>query len=127
MEAKKDARKAKEAKAKTYKKFTVDFSSPVENSLLTLESALKYLQTNMKVGGLKGKLGEQIKISATDKKDKNKNNLVINVDTSLKFSKRYIRYLIKKFLKREGISRYLTVSSTAPAAYTVKVIRKNEA
>ena len=118
---------AKDSKQINYKKFTVDFNAPVENNLLTLESALKYIQNNMKVNGLKGKLGERIKISMTDKKDKTKNTLVVSVDTSLKFSKRYIRYLVKKFLKREGIARFMTVSSTAPGAYTVKVIKKNEA
>ncbi len=117
----------KDAKQKNYKRFTVDFNAPVDNNLLTLESALKYMQSNMKINGLKGKLGNTIKINLTDKKDKNKNSLVFSVDTTIQFSKRYIRYLVKKFLKREGIARFLTVSSTAPNAYTVKVIKKNEA
>jgi large subunit ribosomal protein L22e len=118
---------AKDAKQKSYKKYTVDFNSPVDNNLLTLESALKYMQSNMKINGLKGKLGNTIKISITGKKDKNKNTLIVSVDSQLQFSKRYIRYLVKKFLKREGIARFLTVSSTSPNAYTVKVIKKNEA
>jgi large subunit ribosomal protein L22e len=117
----------KEEKQINYKKYTVDFNSPVENKLTTLEAAAKYLESNMKVNGLKGKLGKTIKISTTDKKDKNKNTLNISVDSSLQFSKRYIRYLVKKFLRREGIIRFLTVSSTAPTAYTVKIIKKNEA
>ena len=120
-------KEAKDAKQKTYKKYTVDFNSPVDNNLLTLESALKYMQSNMKINGLKGKLGNIIKINMTDKKDKTKNTLVFSVDNSIQFSKRYIRYLVKKFLKREGITRFLTVSSTSPNAYTVKVIKKNEA
>ena len=118
---------SKDAKQKTYKKYTVDFNSPVDNNLLTLESALKYMQSNMKINGLKGKLGNTIKISITGKNDKNKNTLIVSVDSQLQFSKRYIRYLVKKFLKREGIARFLTVSSTSPNAYTVKVIKKNEA
>ena len=118
---------SKESKQINYKKYTVDFNSPVENNLLTLESASKYMQANMKINGLKGHLGDKIKIHITDKKDKNKNTLVISVDTSIQFSKRYIRYLVKKFLKRESIARFLTVSSSSPNAYTVKVIKKNEA
>ena len=118
---------AKESKQISYKKYTVDFNSPVDNKLLTLEGALKYLQANMKINGLKGKLADRIKINMTDKKDKNKNTLNVSVDSQLQFSKRYIRYLVKKFLKREGIARFLTVSSTSPNAYTVKVIKKNEA
>jgi large subunit ribosomal protein L22e len=114
-----------EKKEKSYKKYTVDFSSPVDNKLLSLEAASKYLNSNIKVNGLKGKLGDSIKISTTD--SKSKNTLVIQVDSQMKFSKRYIRYLVKKFLKREGIVKYLTVASSAPNAYAVKVLRKNEA
>ena len=120
-----EVKKPVEKKEKSYKKYTVDFSSPVENKLLSLEAASKYLNSNMKVNGLKGKLGDSIKISTTD--SKSKNTLVIQVDSQMKFSKRYIRYLVKKFLKREGIVRYLTVASSAPNAYAVKVLRKNEA
>ena len=117
----------KDPKAITYKKYTVDFSNPLENKLLTLESVLKYLQSNMKLNGLKGKLGKSILINTDDKREKNKSNITISVDTSLKFSKRYIRYLVKKFLKKEGVAKYLTLSATSPSAYTVKVIKKNEA
>ncbi len=122
---KKEEKKVIEKKEKSYKKYTVDFSSPVDNKLLSLEAASKYLNSNMKVNGLKGKLGDSIKISTTD--SKSKNTLVIQVDSQMKFSKRYIRYLVKKFLKREGIVKYLTVASSAPNAYAVKVLRKNEA
>ena len=117
---------SKEAPKRTYKVFYVDFNSPCSNNLLTLESASKYLISNFKVNGLKNKCGESIKVSATDKKDKRKNTIVVQVDNKHKNSKRYIKYLTKKFLKREGIARFLTVSSTSPNAYTVKVIKKNE-
>jgi large subunit ribosomal protein L22e len=125
MLSKKDDKKS--AKQPTYKKYTVDFSNPIENKLLTLESVQKYLQSNMKINGLKGKLGSSILINMDEKREKNKNTLVISVESTVKFSKRYIRYLVKKFLKREGISQYLTLSATSPNAYTVKVIKKNEA
>lgn len=124
MLSKKDDKK--DSKQISYKKFTVDFSSPLENKLLTLESVLHYLQTNMKLNGLKGKLGKSIIINLDDLK-KSKNAIVISVDSSLKFSKRYIRYLVKKYLKKEGIAKYLTLSATSPGAYAVKVIKKNEA
>ena len=53
----------------------------------------------------------------TDKKYKRKNTIDISVDNKLQFSKRYIKYLIKKYLRREGIDRFLIVSSTAPTVY----------
>ena len=106
MSSKNEGNKAPEVKPKIYKKYTIDFSGPVDNNLLTLESALKYLQSNMKLNGLKGKLGDSIKISSTEKTDKAKNTLVISVDNSLEFSKKYLKYLVKKFLKREGIGKF---------------------
>ena len=127
MMSKKEENKGNEIKQKTYKKYTIDLNAPVENHLLTLESALKYLESNMKLNGLKGKLGDSIKISNTEKTDKAKNTLVISVDNTLEFSKKYLKYLVKKFLKREGIGKFLTVSATSPNAYTVKIIKKNEA
>ena len=125
MLSKKDNKK--EAKQTTYKKYTVDFSNPLENKLLTLESVLKFLQNNMKLNGLKGKLGKTILINTDEKREKSKTSIVISVDSSIKFSKRYIRYLVKKFLKKEGVAKYLTLSATSPSAYIVKVIKKNEA
>ncbi len=120
---------SKEQPKTSYKVFNVDFNSPCSNNLLTLEGAEKYLKSNFKINGLKGKLEDKnakIKVAMTDKKDKRKNTIVISVDNKLQFSKRYIKYLVKKYLRREGIARFLTVSSTAPNAYTVKVIKKNE-
>ena len=43
-------------KEKVYKKFYVDFSEPLDNKLLSIESAMKYLSSNMKIDGLKGNL-----------------------------------------------------------------------
>ena len=125
MQSKSDPKK--DPKQVSYRKFTVDFTSPLENKLLTLESVQKYLQINMKLNGLKGKLGKTILINTDEKTGKSKNTISISVDSSIKFSKRYIRYLIKKFLKKEGIAKYLTLSATSPSAYMVKVIKKNEA
>ena len=125
MLSKKDNKK--EAKQTTYKKYSVDFSNPLENKLLTLESVLKFLQNNMKLNGLKGKLGKTILINTDEKREKSKTSIVISVDSSIKFSKRYIRYLVKKFLKKEGVAKYLTLAATSPSAYMVKVIKKNEA
>ena len=129
---------SKEQPKATYKAFSVDLNAPCSHNLLTVESCQKYLQSNFKVNGLrmresnkegaKGKEKERpIKVSATEKSDKKKNTVIIQVDNKLKFSKRYIKYLVKKFLRKEGIARFLTVSATSPNGYTVKVIKKNEA
>jgi large subunit ribosomal protein L22e len=110
-------------KEKVYKKFYVDFSEPLDNKLLSIESAMKYLNSNMKIDGLKGNLKDFIKISVDDKR--NKKCLLIQVVNQMQFSKKYIKYLVKKFLKREGIVKYLTVLSNSPNLYEVKVLKNN--
>ena len=109
-------------KTKTYKKYTIDFTAPLSNKLLTLESVSKYLELNMKINGLKGKLGDSIKINISDK-----NSILIQVESTLEFSKKYIKYLTKKYLKKEGIEKYMTINANTPSGYIVKIIKKNEA
>lgn len=112
-------------KEKTYKKYTVDFNAAVSNNLLSLEAAIKYLNQNIKVNGLKNKLGDSVKVASTDKKDKQKNTVLIQADTKIKFSKRYIKYLVKKFLKRENIALYLRVIAQGSSNYIVKLFNRN--
>lgn len=112
-------------KERAYRKFTVDFNQAVTNNLLSLEAAVKYLNQHIKVNGLKGKLGETIKVNQTDKKDRQKNCIVVAVDNSITFSKRYVKYLVKKFLKRENVSLYLRVISNGSNTYLVKLFSRN--
>lgn len=112
-------------KEKSYKKFTVDFNAAVSNNLLSLEAAIKYLSQNIKVNGLKNKLGDSVKVTPTDKRDKQKNTVMIQADNQMKFSKRYIKYLVKKFLKRENIALYLRVISNGSSSYLVKLFSRN--
>jgi large subunit ribosomal protein L22e len=119
------ANKTDKKKERAYRKFNVDFNQAVENKLLTLEAACKYLNQNIKINGLKGKLGELVKVTQSDKKDKQKNSLVVAADNTMKFSKRYVKYLVKKFLKRESISLFLRVISNGSNGYLVKLFQRN--
>lgn len=111
-------------KERSYKKYYVDFNTPVSNGLVSLEAPIKYLNQNIKVNGTKGNLNEYVKVAAADKKDKQKNTIVVQADTKIKFSKRYVKYLVKKFLKKEGISLYLRVISQGASNYVVKLFNK---
>jgi large subunit ribosomal protein L22e len=117
--------RAAKKKEKSYRKYYVDLNQAVSNNLLSLEAAIKFLNQGIKVNGLKGKLGDSVKVSQTDKKDKQKNTVVVAVDNTMKFSKRYVKYLIKKFLKRESISAYLRVIANGSNGYLVKLFQRN--
>jgi large subunit ribosomal protein L22e len=121
----KQTQRVTKKKDKHYRKFNVDLSQAVSNNLLSVEAAVKYLRQNIKVGGLKNKLGDSVQVDSTDKKDKQKNTIVVSADNTMKFSKRYVKYLIKKFLKRENISLYLRVISSGTSGYLVKLFSRN--
>lgn len=121
----KQTQRVTKKKDKHYRKFHVDLNQAVSNNLLSVEAAVKYLRQNIKVGGLKNKLGDSVQVESTDKKDKQKNSIVVSVDNTMKFSKRYVKYLIKKFLKRENISLYLRVISSGSNGYLVKLFSRN--
>ncbi len=55
------------------------------------------------------------------KKDRAKTTILILVDNKIEFSKKYIKYLIKKYHKREN---YLSINISSPNSYTVKVLLK---
>ena len=121
----KQTQRVTKKKDKHYRKFHVDLNQAVSNNLLSVEAAVKYLRQNIKVNGLKNKLGDSVQVESTDKKDKNKNTIVVAADNTMKFSKRYVKYLIKKFLKRENISLYLRVISSGSNGYLVKLFSRN--
>ena len=112
-------------KEKAYKKYYVDFNEAITNNLVSLESAIKYLEGNVKVNGVKNKLADSVKIGSTGTKDRQKNTILVQAENKMKFSKRYIKYLVKKFLKRENISLYLRVIANGSANYVVKLFNRN--
>lgn len=112
-------------KEKSYKKINVDFNAPVSNNLVSLETALAYLQNNIKINGIKKKLGESVKVTGGNEKGGAKNTIQVQADNKMKFSKRYVKYLVKKFLKRENISGYLRVIANGYQSYVVKLFNRN--
>jgi large subunit ribosomal protein L22e len=51
----------------------------------------------------------------------------ITVISSIPMSKRYIKYLSKRFLKRNSLREWLRVVSTSPSTYTLKFFDTEEA
>ncbi|XP_077211288.1 large ribosomal subunit protein eL22y-like [Tasmannia lanceolata] len=81
--------------------FTIDCAKPVEDKIMDIASLEKFLQERIKVGGKAGALGDSITISRT--KDK------ISVTSENPISKRYLKYLTKKYLKKHNVRDWLRV------------------
>ncbi|KAI9082639.1 hypothetical protein K1719_035508 [Acacia pycnantha] len=81
--------------------FVIDCAKPVEDKIMDIASLEKFLQERIKVGGKAGALGDSVIVS----RDKSK----ITVTSDSNFSKRYLKYLTKKYLKKHNVRDWLRV------------------
>ncbi|KAJ2421855.1 60S ribosomal protein L22, partial [Coemansia sp. RSA 2524] len=80
----------------------------------------KFLHDRIKVEGRTNNLGERVNITRTDDK--------IVVEAKIDFSKRYLKYLTKKFLKKNQLRDWLRVVSESKDTYKLKYFNvSNEA
>jgi len=86
--------------------FVIDCSKPVDDKILELAAFEKYLADRIKVGGKAGALGDAVKVS------KDRTKITISAD-GLAFSKRYLKYLTKKFLKKHNVRDWLRVIASS--------------
>lgn len=93
-------------------RFTIDCAVPVDDHVLDLQSFMKFLHDRIKVNGKAGQLGDSVRIEADAAK--------INVDAKLPFSKRYLKYLSKKYLKKQQLRDYLHVIATDASTYQLR-------
>ena len=106
------AKKSKKGKKARSVRFTIDCTVPVDDHVLDLSSFVKFLHDRIKVNGKAGVLGDSVRIDS----DKTK----INVDAKLPFSKRYLKYLSKKYLKKQQLRDWLHVISNAKTSYELR-------
>jgi large subunit ribosomal protein L22e len=71
-----------------------------------------YLKQKVKVDGKAGNLGTAVSIN------KDGSNIVVNA--TIAFSKRYLKYLTKKYLKKQDLKEYLRVVSTNKNQYELR-------
>ncbi|KAF8017270.1 hypothetical protein BT93_C0546 [Corymbia citriodora subsp. variegata] len=81
--------------------FVIDCAKPVEDKIMDIASLEKFLQERIKVDGKAGALGDSVTVS----RDKSK----ITVTSTSDFSKRYLKYLTKKYLKKHNVRDWLRV------------------
>ena len=99
-------------KRKQILKFTVDCSQPVDDGIMDAASFEKFLLDRTKVGGKTGNLGDLVTIS----RDKAK----VMVTSETAFSKRYLKYLSKKYLKKQQLRDWLHVIANSKTSYELR-------
>eukprot|EP01041_Mallomonas_annulata_P010769 gene10769-22494_t len=102
---------------KSQVKFTIDCWQPVEDKVLDPASFEKFLHDRIKVNGKAGQLGTKVAIT------REKTKIIVTAD--LPFSKRYLKYLTKKYLKKQQLRDFLHVIATNSTTYELKYFSVN--
>ncbi|KAJ2893654.1 60S ribosomal protein L22 [Coemansia aciculifera] len=94
-------------------RYVIDVSVPAEDKIFDVAAFEKFLHDRIKVAGRTNNLTEQVTIA----RDGNK---AIIVEAKIDFSKRYLKYLTKKFLKKHNLRDWLRVIATSKDTYKLK-------
>jgi len=90
----------------------------LEDKVIDPEAFKKYLSDKIKVtslGGKAGQLGDKVSIV----KDKSK----LTILAEPPFSKRYLKYLTKKYLQKEQLRNFLRVVANSKGSFELKYFK----
>ncbi|XP_038273470.1 LOW QUALITY PROTEIN: 60S ribosomal protein L22-like 1 [Dermochelys coriacea] len=99
----------------------LDLTHPVEDGIFDSGNFEQFLKEKVKVNGKTGNLGNVVHIE----RFKNK----ITVISEKQFSKRYLKYLTKKYLKKNNLRDWLRVVASDKETYELRyfqIIQKEE-
>mmetsp|Transcript_107222 Transcript_107222/g.149471 ORF Transcript_107222/g.149471 Transcript_107222/m.149471 type:complete len:124 (-) Transcript_107222:17-388(-) len=97
------------------KVFSIDCSRPATDEIFDTAHFIEFLKERIKVDGKTGNLGTTIDVSPSSQEDAK-----VIVTSHGPFSKRYLKYLTKKYLKKKQIRDWLHVISSGPTGYELK-------
>ncbi|KII93255.1 hypothetical protein PLICRDRAFT_694466 [Plicaturopsis crispa FD-325 SS-3] len=95
-------------------RFVIDYSKPASDGVFDGADFEKFLHDRIKVDGKAGQLGENVKIA------RDGSNHKITVTSNVPFSKRYLKYLTKKFLKKNSLRDWIRVVASSKDQYRLK-------
>ena len=96
-------------------KYVIDCSLPVSDNVIVLNDFTDFLQQKIKVDGKTGNLANAVNVA------KDKNSVV--VEAKIDFSKRYLKYLTKKYMKKQQLRDYLRVVATNKNSYQLRYLQ----
>ncbi|PWI75413.1 Ribosomal protein L22e [Purpureocillium lilacinum] len=108
------AQQKKSGKAqKQTKKFIINAQQPASDKIFDVSAFEKFLQDRIKVEGRTNNLGDNVVIQQAGEGK-------IEVIAHNELSGRYLKYLTKKFLKKQQLRDWLRVVSTSRGVYELK-------
>merc|ERR1711915_204863 len=112
------AKASKPKKKKISLKFSLDCSHPVEDGIMDIANFNQYLKGRIKVNGKTQNLGNNVQLDVI------KNKVVVSAD--IPFSKRYLKYLTKKYLKKNNLRDWLRVVACDSTTYELRYFQINQ-
>ncbi|KAI0735327.1 ribosomal protein L22e [Earliella scabrosa] len=94
-------------------KFVIDYSRPAGDGVFDGAAFEKFLHDRIKVDGKTGQLGESVKIHRDGDKQ-------VTVTSNIPLSKRYLKYLTKKFLKKNSLRDWIRVVASSKDVYQLR-------
>jgi len=101
-------------KKKVASRFIIDCTLPAEDQLFNCSDFERFLRERIKINGKTSNFGNALSIEKGDKNSK------IIVNATCPFSKRYLKYLTKKYLKKNLLRDTLRVISTSRDGYELR-------
>jgi len=105
--------KAKKHSKKQFK-FAVKCGEPVTDGVFDIANFEKFLSDKIKVKGKAGMLGNDVSLERDNASNE------VRVVSKIPFSKRYLKYLTKKFLKKNELREYIRIVASEKSSYQLK-------
>ena len=94
--------------------FHVECASPVSDSLFTLQDFVEYLNQKIKLNGLRNNHNGKITIES------DASNNRVTVTSTVKYSKRAVRFYTRKFLQKQGLHQRFRVLAHSKDSYEIR-------
>jgi len=108
----------KSAAKKSSFKYTIKCGGPVADGIFDMASFEKFFHERIKVNGKTGQLSGAVAISRSAD--------ALTIDASIEFSKRYLKYLTKKYLKKQQLRDWLRVVADDANSYELRYFNISE-
>eukprot|EP00934_Nitzschia_sp_Nitz4_P008346 Nitzschia sp. Nitz4//scaffold66_size103028//88477//89066//NITZ4_004512-RA/size103028-processed-gene-0.103-mRNA-1//1//CDS//3329556392//8336//frame0 len=96
-------------------KFVIDCTQPVDDKVLDVALFENYLQSRIKIGGKTNALASNGVVITRDR-----TKLTVSSPAELNFSKRQLKYLSKRYLKKYQLRDYLRVVAASKNSYEMR-------
>lgn len=112
-------KQAGQKKKKVQIKYQIDCSRPVEDGIMQADDFETYLKSRIKVNGRTSNTG----VPRHLKFERQKYKLIVTSEIPL--AKRYLKYLTKKYLKKNNLRDWLRVVSSSKDTYELRYYQIN--